>query len=245
MSAYDGPNIITNGLSFCVDAANIRSYPGTGNTITDVSLNANILATTGTVPYTSNEGGYFTFPGTAANYIGVNTVTFPSTSFDRTIICWVWPDSTGPSNPYTGLIRIGNSASTTPSDAILLCLNTLSATWGVASAFWSNDYNPGTALPVIKDAWNMVAIIARSAPTINNTTLICGNANGFNSLTGSSSSYQKGLQNTNTFLRIGCTDVDGSRPMKGRISYTSMYNRELSLVEIQQNFTALRSRYGI
>ena len=245
MALIHSPSVVLSGLSLCVDAANSRSYPGTGNTITDISSNNNILTTTGSVPYTNLQGGYFTFPGTATNYIGVDTVTLPSTSFDRTIICWIWPDSTGPVDAYTGLIKIGNSASTTPSDAILLCLNTASATWGVASAFWSNDFNPGTALPVIKDAWNMVAIVARSAPIINNVTLICGNTNGFNSLTGSSSAYQRGLQNTNTFLRIGCTDTSGTRPMKGRISYASIYNRELSLTEIQQNFTALRSRYSI
>lgn len=246
MALAHSPRIVTDGLSLCFDAANPKSYPGTGTLLTDLSSNSNTLSMTGTVGYSSNESGYFTFPGTSANYFGASTVNFSSTTFDRTIICWFWPDSTGPLNSYTGLVKIGNSASTTPSDSILLCMNTSNATtWGVASAYWSNDYNPGTALPVVKNSWNMAAIIARSAAITNNTTLICGNSNGFNTLTGTSSGYTKGLQNTNTHFRIGCTDTSGGRPMKGRISHVSLYNKALTTDEIYQTFTAVRGRYGI
>jgi hypothetical protein len=246
MAVGYNPKIVTDGLVLCLDAANAKSYPGTGSTWNDLSGNSNVLTATGSVTHSTLESGYFTFPGTSANYYGVDTVDFSSTTFDRTIICWFWPDSTGPLNSYTGLVKIGNSASTTPSDSILLCINTSNATtWGVASAYWANDYNPGTSLPVIKNAWNMAAIIARSAPILNNTTLICGNSNGFNALTGTSSSYTKGLQNTNTLFRVGCTDTSGGRPMMGRISKVELYNRALTVNEINQNFNAVRGRYGI
>ena len=36
-----GSNIVTDGLVFCVDAANPRSYPGTGTTWYDVSAGGN------------------------------------------------------------------------------------------------------------------------------------------------------------------------------------------------------------
>jgi hypothetical protein len=240
------PKIVTDGLVVCLDAANPKSYPGSGTTWNDLSENGNILSASGTVNHSTLESGYFTFPGTSGNYYGVNTVNFSSTTFDRTIICWFWPDSTGPADNYTGLVKIGNSASTTPSDSILLCINTISSTWGVASAYWSNDYNPGgSALPVIKDSWNMAAIIAKSSPITNNTTLICGNNNGFNTLTGTSSNYTRGVEHTNTLFRIGCTDTGGGRPMKGKISKVELYNRALTVAEIQQNFNATRGRYGI
>ncbi len=244
MSVYAGPEIVNDGLVLIYDAKNVKSYPGSGTSWNNISANGNTLAVTGTVPH--NSEGYFMFPGTSANYYGINIINFSSSGFDRTILCWFWPDSTGPLNNYTGLVKIGNSASTTPSDSVLLCMNTVNATtWGIASAYWANDYNPGTALPVIKNDWNMGAIIARSAPITNNTTLVCGNSNGFNTLTGTSSSYTKGLQNTNTNFRIGCTDTSGGRPMKGRIAYVSLYNRTLSVDELQQNFNALRGRYGV
>ena len=32
MSAYSGPEIVNDGLVLCLDAANFKSYPGTGTT---------------------------------------------------------------------------------------------------------------------------------------------------------------------------------------------------------------------
>ena len=37
MSAYSGPEISNDGLVLCLDAANFKSYPGTGTTWTDLS----------------------------------------------------------------------------------------------------------------------------------------------------------------------------------------------------------------
>ena len=38
---YTGPNIITDGLVLHLDAANPKSYPGTGNIWSDLSGNGN------------------------------------------------------------------------------------------------------------------------------------------------------------------------------------------------------------
>lgn len=208
---------------------------------TDLSGNANVATISGTVPYTT---GAFYFNGTAGNHILDAAVTLPSNGNDRTILCWAYPDSTGPINSYTGLVAMGGRSSSTPSDAILLCMNTNAATWYVGSAYWSNDYNT-SQLPVIKDAWNMIGIVGRSIGTTNNTKLICANSSGINSITGSSSSYTKGLSITNVNLTIGCTDVGGGRPMKGKIALVMVYNRELTDNEIQQNFNAMRGRFGL
>ena len=35
MGLTHSPRIVTDGLVFCVDPANARSYPGTGTTLTD------------------------------------------------------------------------------------------------------------------------------------------------------------------------------------------------------------------
>ena len=36
MGFYRGPNIVTDGLVFAVDAGSERSYPGSGTTTTDL-----------------------------------------------------------------------------------------------------------------------------------------------------------------------------------------------------------------
>ena len=39
MGTIYGPNFVTDGLVLCLDAANTRSYPGSGSTWTDLSGN--------------------------------------------------------------------------------------------------------------------------------------------------------------------------------------------------------------
>jgi hypothetical protein len=44
MSFFHSPNIVTNGLVMAVDAANPKSYPGSGTTWYDISGNGHNLS---------------------------------------------------------------------------------------------------------------------------------------------------------------------------------------------------------
>jgi hypothetical protein len=234
------PRTITSGLSFCLDARNIKSYPGSGTTWTDLSGRENNVTLNGSPSFDAD--GSIMFNGTTSQYCSRASTNLPTG--DATILCWVYPDSTGPTNAYTGLVAWGGRGNVTPSNSTLLCLRTDIATWTVGSAYWNNDYNPGNAaVSVNKDQWNLVGIIARAAPTSNNTTLFRFNSNGYGSIIGSSSAFTRGISRTNVNLTVGCTDATGGRPMKGKISSVLIYDRELSLEEIQQNFNATKSRY--
>mgnify|MGYP001220597891 CR=1 FL=1 len=70
MAFVHSPRIVTDNLVLYVDAANTKSYPGTGDTWYNlVTLTSGIGANTGNVTlktggslntYSSNNGGYFT-----------------------------------------------------------------------------------------------------------------------------------------------------------------------------------------
>ena len=236
-------NIITNGLVLNLDAGFVGSYPTSGTPWYDLSgNNTNPNLTNGPTFNTSNSGS-IVFDGIddAALQYSPNLSTANGT---KTVLCWCWPDSTGPANTYTGLVSWGGRSNASPSDSLLLCLNTTAATWYVGSAYWYNDYNP-SILPVNKNAWNMVGIIARqqSVPNSNNTTLICGNSNGLNYDTGTSDP-NRSINTQNINLAIGSTDII-SRVFKGRIANVLIYNRELSTAEISQNFNAQKARFGL
>jgi sialidase-1 len=63
-------------------------------------------------------------------------------------------------------------------------------------------------------------------------TLVASGTGGANSLTDP------------TQMRIGCLQTNANF-FNGSISTVAVYNRALSAAEIQQNFNALRGRYGI
>ena len=221
---------------FLENGASTRS---TTEAIVDLT-NKNTVTST-SLTYASD--GSFSFDGTS-NRLSQATPDLPTGTGNKTILTWVWPDSTGPANQYTGLVVYGGRSSSTPSDAVGLSLYTSGTTMYVSSAYWSNDFTPNN-LPVTANSWNMVGMIARGAPTTNNTTLICGNASGVNYVTGSSSNYARGLSTTSVNLTIGCLDAAGGRYMKGKISQVMIFNRELSTDEISQMFNAHRGRYGL
>jgi len=170
------------------------------------------------------------FNGTSS-YLQRDSVPLLATSSDTTVLCWCWPDSTGPTNQYTGLVSWGNRSVSTPSSARILSLNTNGTTMHVSSAFWGNDHTPNT-LEVSANNWNFVGMISSATPWNNNVTLFSSGPGQLTFQTGSSSSFAKGLNTPGTSLGIGVTDYPG-RYFKGRIQEVRIYNRALSQEEIR------------
>ena len=64
MGFFRGPNIVRDGLVFYLDAANTKSYLGTGTTWIDLSGNGFNASLQNSPTHTFNNQGYFTFNGT-------------------------------------------------------------------------------------------------------------------------------------------------------------------------------------
>lgn len=203
----------------------------------DLVNNTTLTATS--VSY--NSDNTFTFNG--ANYFSSNSpVNLPTTGYS-TVLVWCKPSSSAAVSTYTGLVAWGGRGTADPSNSRLLSLNTNGTTIYVSSAFWGNDYVPNN-LSVTANQWNLIGMISRPITTGNNVTLYCGNANGLNSTTGSSSVSSRTLNTSLTNLSIGCTDYPG-RYFTGDIATVQIYNRELSAAEIKNIFIASRGRFGL
>jgi hypothetical protein len=87
MSYTNGPKIVTNGLVLCLDAANRKSYPGSGTTWNDLSGNGNVATLVNGVGYNSNNGGSLTFDG-VDDYAITSTITNY-----KSLNMWVYLDS--------------------------------------------------------------------------------------------------------------------------------------------------------
>ena len=62
MASVGGPDIVTDGLTFAVDAGSTRSYPGSGTTVADL-VGTNNGTLTNDVGFSSGNGGAFEFDG--------------------------------------------------------------------------------------------------------------------------------------------------------------------------------------
>ena len=89
MAYFTGPNIVTDNLTFAIDAGSARSYPGSGTTVTDLAGTNNVTLANG-VLFASNNGGVLIYDGvddqgTAGDFFNYQAFT---------INLWVNPGST-------------------------------------------------------------------------------------------------------------------------------------------------------
>ena len=103
--AYN-PRVVTDGLVLCLDAGNVKSYPGSGTTWTDLSGKGNTGTLTNGPTYSSANGGSIVFDGVDDRVSGTSF----NTGQNFTINAWIYPTLLGTtrraivanSYPYSG-----------------------------------------------------------------------------------------------------------------------------------------------
>ena len=88
MSVVSGPRIITSNLVFELDAANTKSYPGSGTTWTDLVVGG-VGTLTGGPTYSSSNGGSIVCNG-SAQWISVAYNANFDFSGDFSVCLWVY-----------------------------------------------------------------------------------------------------------------------------------------------------------
>ena len=82
------PKISTDGLVLCLDAANTKSYPGSGTVWSDLSRGGNNGTLTNGPTFNSGNGGSIVFDG-VNDYVdcGVSNISLP---INITLISWIY-----------------------------------------------------------------------------------------------------------------------------------------------------------
>lgn len=237
MSVFSGPEIVNDGLVLNLDAANTRSYPGSGTAWNDLSGVGN-NATLADAPTFSN--GSFLFNGTT-NLITIgasNSFNFGTSDF--TIEVWCWINSTasptrGDSLKTVTLFDCGASTANVTSFAV----GGSAATPGTSIEYYQTTPAVGVnlAYTITTNAWHNV-VWQRSSTALNgfvdSVKLTAGSISAGTAMGGNYQAYI-GQSKFSTF----------KNQFKGYISTVKLYNRALSSIEISQNFEASRGRYGI
>lgn len=232
MATIGGSDIVTSGLVLSLDAANSRSYPGSGTTWTDLSGNSNNGTLTNGPTFSSANNGSIVFDGTNDFIIDSSTVNIPVGSSSRTIQMWVYP-TTNTNN----FVQLGTGG-------------------GGNQIYVVQYYRIGSPDYVFTDGvngGNNLTISGAQLPTLNAWNFfVFGNSgqdyfyylNGVSRLTGT---WPVTLNTVGQKYVIGNRD-DGSGfniPISGSVALVSIYNRALTASEIQQNYNSQKSRFGL
>jgi len=228
MAFSRGPKIVTDGLVLALDAANPRSYPGSGTTWTDLSGNGNTGTLNNGPTFNSANGGSISFDGTN-DYASTTALSLSSPS-TITVECMVKFSGTLDSNDR----KIMHYDKTGTTNAVFQLRK------GTTNSRLMYQHHDGTSWYTLSDddaiesdTW------AHFLATHSGTTVVM---------------YKNGAQSANaTMSTLDWTNANNviigwrtsAEYWKGDIAFLKLYTRALTPTEVLQNYNATRSRFGL
>jgi len=229
-----GPNIISPNESILyIDAANPISYPGSGNSWSDLTRYRHNGTLINGPTYNSSNGGSIVFDG-VNDYIDFTSTVLSApfrsllgTSF--TINAWV------KATADNGTIAAFRNYSLPARYNVIFQMNNLAGQFYFL--FGDSDQNPSYAIattPYSLNTWYNVVGVRN-----NNICHIY-----LNGIYKNSSSTLSVTHTGDPSLSVG-TLLNGTYLFNGNIANVDIYNRVLSNDEILQNYNAVRNRFGV
>lgn len=234
MSLQHSPSIVTNGLVYCSDAANSRSYPGTGTTLYDLSGNGYTGSLASGVSYSSSNLGVLSYNGTnnAVTNIGTST-RYLSTSMSME--AWVKSSGLGSGMSTGGIFGITYGVIVNiQSDGSMVYYMYNTDTGSAVQLFSSQS----TGVNFFDNKWHQIVCTkyplgyAMYVDGVLNNSGSTGSWSGTN-IWSAMDSYL-GLNPNNIYYYLN-----------GSMGPARIYNVALSASQIAQNYNALRGRYGV
>lgn len=218
-----GQKIYIPGLVVFLDAAQKRSYPGTGTIWTDLSTTFSDATLYNSVSFSSNNGGYMIFTNDTAFANG----NIPSNLTTWTASAWVYALN------VSGLpFRVVFGSKT--DEPIGLYLGGTDS-WGGPGFPYRWGYYDGTnditGSDITTNTWYNITVTKNS-----NTYQLYHNGNQVKE--------QVGVGKDVPEYTLGRTG-DGNYPMNGYIATFYLYDRVLNSTQIKQNYDAIRRRFGL
>ena len=222
--ATTSPKIVTNGLVLYLDAGQSTSYNG-GTSWTDLSGNGNNGTLLNGVGYSGDNLGSLSFDG-SNDYI---TTGFTRGTLGNYLSISVWYKYLGTSGRTYSAIIGGRES-------------------GAGTEFFIGKNTGNTNIGIQDGNYNNSVVTGSNAFDGNFHHIVYTYDNGTGKIY-----LDSVLRNTGSFTKcndaeeilIGTEFEGGGYYFPGNIAQASIYNRALTAAEVQQNFNALRGRYGI
>ena len=226
-------SIVRDGLVLLLDAANVKSYPGSGTTVTDL-VSGRTGTMTGGVSITNGE---FVFDGVddridmGNSYIDQSEFTMSQVDSHYTLEAWIYVESSqGSTTDADSIIGSTGNVGVGMQVGISGSLPRVNFAARGTSNFYSSTFN--------YNEWVHV-VFSHQQGSYTRVFL-----NGQLDVTSSSTSYNI-LTGTHGNITIGNSSPRVTGYFDGKMGPLSIYNRGLTDAEVNQNYQALRGRYGI
>ena len=228
--SYGPKTIITDGLVLCLDAANPKSYSGTGTSWNDVYGNVGITTLTGAT-YNSDNGGNIAFDGNNGVYASFSpgsANTFGTLPYS--IELWI--------NRYSGFF-IYDTRSEFSGDHPYIMIDDDRFAWkpyGATDTIFQDDTDNPTFTNNTWSGWRHY-VITRESTGFNGCKLYY---NG--SLVAQGDDNQNNQAASN--VKIGARYDSNAFGFNGKIGVFKIYKgRGLSAAEVLKNYDALKARF--
>ena len=230
MAINAGPKIVEDGLVFCVDAANKKSYPGAGTTWTDLTANKDngTLTNMDATNFSNDSAGSLSFDG-ANERIQFNSTTMPS-AYPFSLSAWI-KTTTLTGGDFRTVAAFGNTSSNTSFAILGVDKNTSRARWTIRAG--------STALAIGGSAVNdgkPHLLVGVSASASDHRIYVDG-------VLIATSTSSIGTNTYNTFNVGALQRSSAIQFFDGNIYLIHFYNRALSASEVLQNYNATKWRF--
>ena len=229
--------IVSTNLQLYLDAANAASYSGSGTTWYDLSGNGNTVAmqNSGDISYTNSGGGYFS-TGATGYFEKTSPTNIPFGSNPYTISTWVQIPTGWPGTDNLTMVNIGS----TPTYRNFNSFGASST--GYLYNAWFRE--PSDPADLVTTSWTP------SSPSTNWMNVVVEwdtttRSIWYNGVQQISQTVGTGYLGNNTDVLIGVDYPGFGNYLRGNIGQVLIYNRALNSNEINQNFIAVKARYGL
>lgn len=252
MGLVHSPSIVQNGLVFYLDAANVKSYSGSGTVWNDISGSGNNGALVGSVAI---SGGTATITEGSNNIVSTNLpMTYLPALSNFTMECWVkltaYPQPLAVANQYGNTHKAGMVfGATYYSGAGLAWFGNTSGTSFETYAWIRGADASRNTLTInlsLNQWYQLVMVHNYSAPQLS----FYVNGAVYSQVTGASQEYTPSLVAQAGNIGIAKPQTTGGGTLNyvcfgGMVASAKIYTRDLSSAEILQNFRAVRGRFGV
>jgi hypothetical protein len=235
MGLNHSPRIITDGLVLCLDAANTKSYPGSGTTFTDLSGRGNNGTLTNGASFSSSFGGIITTDGIDDFILTPQITGTGSGTLSQSYCLWVRPNDT---DGNIMSMSSGNPQSSWNMPPIAASSSKF------RGKFWSNNYLNALST-YTNGVWYYLSLVFSYNATQANAFQRFY-VNGVLQAEQTNITYSSSGVNNFIFFGQQNPGADNTGMFAGSYGSIQIYTgKALTQAEILQNFNTLRGRYGI